>query len=178
MNGDGIMSIFDEEFQIENKSLEKYNGNDSVVFVPCGTEFISTDSFLNNLHLQEIRLPEGIRIIHDSAFEGCKNLKRVYLPATLEHIGRGAFMDCSMLEEIVIPKKVMLVGGLAFDGCTSLKKIKVLGMDTSFSRHDAFGNCPVLREIEVPACFPCDIRETLMAHLGKKVKIIENDDII
>ena len=79
--------------------------------------------------LESVAIPEGVRIIGSSAFEGCVGLKSVSLPSTLERIENNAFNvysssytsqanisleNCSRLEYI---------GSYAFYGCTGIEKI-------------------------------------------------------
>lgn len=79
--------------------------------------------------LESVVIPEGVRIIGSSAFEGCVGLKSVSLPSTLERIENNAFYvysssytsqanisleNCSRLEYI---------GSYAFYGCTGIEKI-------------------------------------------------------
>lgn len=79
--------------------------------------------------LESVAIPEGVRIIGSSAFEGCVGLQSVSLPSTLERIENNAFNvysssytsqanisleNCSQLEYI---------GSYAFYGCTGIEKI-------------------------------------------------------
>ena len=64
--------------------------------------------------LQTVELPEGLKIIGDRAFEGCKVLKSINLPASLEVIGVQAFSWCSALTEIKLPKNLKTISNEAF----------------------------------------------------------------
>lgn len=65
--------------------------------------------------IHELDLEEGIKIISDSCFWGCKNLESVKIPRSVEHIERCAFRDC-----------------------TNLKKVEVLSPNTIIDSPDAF----------------------------------------
>ena len=58
----------DQNLQIEGDTLIKYLGADAFVEVP-----------------------DGIRIIADSAFEYCMEVQEVHLPDSVERIGKHAF---------------------------------------------------------------------------------------
>ena len=52
--------------------------------------------------IEELELPTNLKIICDSAFFRCKNLRTVYIPASVRTIGRWAFHGCNRLERIEI----------------------------------------------------------------------------
>ena len=52
---------------------------------------IEHNALTNNLDIEELIIPEGIKFIDDSAFENCENLKSVELPTTIKFIGNNAF---------------------------------------------------------------------------------------
>lgn len=96
---------------------------------------IGTHAFENSTEIEEIHLPESLRIIEDhaffsteiskvhlpdnlvkidkQAFKFCRNLKNIHLPDNLRIIGEEGFFD-SGLTEIVIPKNVAKIGENAF----------------------------------------------------------------
>ncbi len=53
---------------------------------------------LNGIEIDEIRVPEGIKNIHDYALYNYKNIKKLYLPSTLESIGIFATTGTSITE--------------------------------------------------------------------------------
>lgn len=79
--------------------------------IDCRVSFISS-----------ITLPDGLTVIHNNAFEGCRALRKVVIPSTVTAIGDNAFKDCSHLEEIFIPSSVTRISPSAFAGC----KIKII----------------------------------------------------
>ena len=58
----------------------------------------------------ELRLPEGLTELGDSAFEGCTSLVSVTLPESLETVGDCAFADCPSLREITVGSGVKRIG--------------------------------------------------------------------
>lgn len=50
--------------------------------------------------IEAVSIPEGVEIIGDYAFYGCKSLHSISLPSTLKSIGKGAFASCPLLNDI------------------------------------------------------------------------------
>jgi|GEM_PF-322046 len=86
------------------------------------------------------QIPEGTRVIYDSAFYDCRSLTEIALPEGIACIGRDAFYGCKGLTEIVIPDSVISVGGWAFGYCSGLTSVTV-GSGVSYIGADAFYEC-------------------------------------
>ena len=65
---------------------------------------------------EAIRLPAGLKIIQDNAFEYCANLKQIVIPQGTEHIGYEAFAYCDGLETVVLPDSLTYIDEDAFFG--------------------------------------------------------------
>ena len=50
--------------------------------------------------IEDLKIPEGIENINESAFHSCKNLRTVYFPSTLKRIREYAFDDCRYLSNV------------------------------------------------------------------------------
>ncbi len=50
---------------------------------------------------KEFEIPEGVEILKENVFYGCKDLEKVVVPKSVEKIGIGAFEECALLEEVV-----------------------------------------------------------------------------
>ncbi len=72
-------------------------------------------------HIVSVSIPEGVRRIGDSAFEGCSELRSITFPSTLEHIGKDAFRGCSELRIPALPKSLRRIEPGAFYGCISIE---------------------------------------------------------
>ena len=71
-------------------------------------------AFKNCSKVEELDIPEGVKMIGAGAFLGCTNLKKVTIPSTLRNLGYGGnwpnrnpqysavFDNCSSLEEVII----------------------------------------------------------------------------
>ena len=60
-------------------------------------------------------IPEGVTVIGQNAFYGCKDLTDVRIPKSVARIEAGAFRGCTALEDIDVPASVMKVASDAFD---------------------------------------------------------------
>ena len=81
------------EHVIENGVLKKYNAR-----------YESTAT-----------VPDGVTVIGERAFYGCRMLRRIALPEGLTEIGKEAFRGCEGLSELNLPDSVKVIGGGAFD---------------------------------------------------------------
>ena len=62
-------------------------------------------------------IKEGVRIICDNAFSGCRSLTGIVIPESVISIGDGAFFFCRFLSGIIIPNSVASIGDSAFCRC-------------------------------------------------------------
>ena len=92
---------------------------DSIIF-PASLEVIEDIAF-NSCSLREVRFPEQVRYIGNSAFEDCVSLYNVEFEYDLiEYIGDRAFYNCISLPDpnsiysIEIPRSVKYIGRDAF----------------------------------------------------------------
>mmetsp|Transcript_21071 Transcript_21071/g.25903 ORF Transcript_21071/g.25903 Transcript_21071/m.25903 type:complete len:228 (-) Transcript_21071:598-1281(-) len=70
--------------------------------------------------IEKIKLPEGLKIIGEFAFDGCEKLREMNFPASLETIDCGAFCGCQSLKEVKLSPSLKRINHSAFFGCTSL----------------------------------------------------------
>lgn len=138
----------------DNYVVVKYEGDDSNVIVPDeidGVEVVGIDDscFSKNLKITQITIPSSIKFIGNTAFFGCKKLKKITLNEGLISIGKKAFCY-NILEDIILPNSLQSVAGDVFGGCCNLKKVTVLNKDTKFEK-DVFLNCDNLKIIDLPA---------------------------
>ena len=73
--------------------------------------------------IKEIKIPNGVTKIGESAFEYCYHLQSVTIPDSVTEIGENAFAS-TKLSDVVLPESLETIGGDAFHS-TSLKKINI-----------------------------------------------------
>lgn len=74
-----------------------------------GTTEVAPGALLNHAALEELVLPEGVRIIGAAACKGCRALRRVVIPEGVAEMGAEALMDTA-LESIHIPATLEKIG--------------------------------------------------------------------
>ena len=68
----------------------------------------------SNTGLEEITIPGSVKMIPESAFSCCKNLKKLVIKEGVKEIGKEAFLNDQALVEIELPEGITQVGKDAF----------------------------------------------------------------
>lgn len=113
---------------------------------------IGKECFWLNKEIIEVKIPATIKVICDSAFESCKNLKRVIIKedSAMQRIGCYAFKWCTNLKTINLPSKLEILDSEAFCACPSLLDV-VLPKTLRKLGYACFYECEQFTEIEIPA---------------------------
>ena len=109
---------------------------------------IGSEAFYRS-NVNSISFGNGLEIIGDSAFFGCKGLVDITLPNSVISIGEKAFRDCTRLTNITIPTSVTSIGEEAFGFCVWLKSVIIPDSVTKIERK-TFYSCPKLTDITIP----------------------------
>ena len=70
-------------------------------------------------------IPNGVTIIGERSFEGCKMLENIEIPNSVTSIAASAFAECISLTAVIIPDSVTNIGEFAFFNCIGLTKIEL-----------------------------------------------------
>lgn len=92
--------------------------------IPEGVLSIGSFAFVNSQNLNEIKMPNTVRLINDDSFSGCTQLKKINLSNNCRMIGQHVFSDTA-LESIHIPASVEQLFGGSFGFHCMLKTITV-----------------------------------------------------
>lgn len=111
------------------------------------TPTLPDHAFINCTALQEVVLPDDVRVIGEYAFVNCAALITVSLSQVVQ-IDEGAFKGCTSLAELTLDN-VTAIGLDAFFGCTSLQTLKIPKC-TRFGNYIVTG-CSSLTRIEATA---------------------------
>lgn len=108
---------------IAEMSLQKITFDENIKL-----ETISKHAFSYCPNLTIINIPETIKTIGESAFEGCTGLTSVLFSenSKLQNIQKQAFYNCSYLSSLSIPEKVNSLAEMSFYNCISLEQITML----------------------------------------------------
>ena len=125
-NTDGFVYIVLDDGSAE---IVGYTGKEKKLAIPVQVDGHAVVSIGGNAFEEQkisaLTVPEGVKSIKKSAFEGCTSLTSVRLPQSLTAIGNGAFYDCSALKEINLPDGLSDMGTTVFSKCAVLKSIIV-----------------------------------------------------
>jgi hypothetical protein len=118
---------FEFSFSGEGCSITKYVGNSKRVIVPASIEGkpvvgILGSAFIGNSKIQEVVLPDNLKVIGVAAFRGCSKLSKINIPPSVTQIVNWAFSGTA-LTELHIPASVTYFGPSGH--CIDMEKINV-----------------------------------------------------
>ncbi|MDE7290709.1 MAG: leucine-rich repeat protein, partial [Treponemataceae bacterium] len=92
------------------------------VVIPEGVKGIGKSAFQGNSVLESVTIPDSVTSIGESAFFQCKSLKNVNMGKGVTSIGKSAF-SYTALESVTIGDSVEIIEDYAFYPCNNLKNI-------------------------------------------------------
>ena len=139
-----------------------------------------TKLYVNDILLQHVEIPYGVKTIRESAFLGCRHITSVTLPSTLQIIEKNAFSSTGV-KSIVVPDSVTCIKERAFSSNEALVSIS-LPKNLSVIETDVLADCTNLKRIVIPegtskieknafGCYGYKIEEMVI----KSKHITEND---
>lgn len=124
--------------------------------VPEKMRIIGESAFRECRNLRSVSLPNGICELGAYAFRDCDRLENINMPETMRYpdgdatkIGIGCFEGCCMLREIIIPEGVTVIDANAFLNCSSLESV-TLPRSIRAIRSGAFAGCARLKTLNMP----------------------------
>lgn len=79
-----------------------------------------SESFLNDLSFDTVKIKQGVKRIGNNMFRNCFSLINVELPEGLLTIGINAFNKCYKIVKITLPKSLQKLETGCFDNCNSI----------------------------------------------------------
>ena len=141
----------DEDFEIDNDGvLWKYRGKASSLKIPEGIKVINDNAFSGCKSLKSVEIPESVNLIKKSAFEKCENIISISIAGRVTSIGEKAFSGCKSLKSINIPSSVASIGSSAFEECENLDSV-VIPDQVSSIFENTFSGCKNLKSIDIPS---------------------------
>lgn len=114
-------------FSAPDAKIRAYSneGNDKFIEIVKTSKITKlAENFMkDNTNVVSVKLPDTIKEIGVSAFEGCTALTTVNIPAKLTVIAKNTFKG-SGLTELTSVKEITKIGASAFEGCTALTAVK------------------------------------------------------
>ncbi len=132
----------------EQKLVVGFNVPDGNVDIPEGIKVIANSAFYGRTSIKRVTLSESVETIEYSAFAECKNLEYVYLNKNLKNLVGFTFNNCINLKEVVMPTSLENVGQYIFWRCESLEEI-TLPKNISTIPYGMFSQCKNLKTVEL-----------------------------
>ena len=105
------------------------------VVLPDSIREIDATTFNGYMSLISINIPEAVTRIEANTFHACHSLETIEIPAGVTYIGEYAFGDCFKLKQIDLPEGLTELGGHAFAGCESLEEFVIPNGITEISNY-------------------------------------------
>ena len=96
-------------------------------------------------------IPDGVKIVGNSAFTSCINLTSVNIPNSVTTIGDYTFMGCKALTSIAIPNSVTTIGNSSFLECDNITDFYCYAEQVPETGWNIFGYLINTATLHVPA---------------------------
>ena len=137
--------------QKKNSDLSaKFEIKDGELIIPEGTKVIENSAFSYRKELTSVIIPDSVTKISEAAFSNCKGLTSVTIPDSVTSIGDRAFEGCSALDSLSLPDSLKEIGESAFADCNSLKGDVIIPDSVVKFGDNIFRECPI-RGLTLPA---------------------------
>ena len=138
-------------FDIKNQKLVCYPKikNEVEYFIPEGTRIIGQSAFSWNVGTTKIHFPESLTEIQDSAFYYCSYFSFPDLTGHIKRIGDFAFSDCKAIERVTISTEIEYIGTRAFGNCDALMELTIENGIEEISQAE-FIECRNLKTVIIP----------------------------
>lgn len=123
--------------------LLRYQGSDTDIELPDNINRIASHAFISS-KIKSVIVPESVYAIDEYAFADCTGLESIEFSDGLIVIGDGAFRGCKKLQQIITPASLSYIGQFAFSGDAALDSAQLRGDDMTVS-HNAFKGCTAMR---------------------------------
>ncbi len=153
-----------------------------VVF-PDSLDVIAGDSFGESGLTGSLYIPDGVKLIANRAFSGCKSLDgTLSLPSSLTSIGSSGFASCMLNGELKLPPNLEYLGSVAFNICHNLYGTLTIPHKLKKIYSNTFQSCGFtgdlilpdnIEVVEINAFLRCRFDGILI--LSDNIKVIEGN---
>lgn len=114
------------------------------------TVMIASSAFNNKYIIETVDFGSNLKVIFDTAFNGCENLKAITLPDTVKIIGNSAFAYCYKAETLYLGTSLEYIGASAFERNKEITELTIPA-NVSYIGNNAFENCYAIEKINFNA---------------------------
>lgn len=111
---------------------------------------IEKSAFKNNIYVELVSLPSGLKTIGQEAFSGCTSLKQISIPDSVTDMGDDVFNGCYSLVSAKMSLGLNNIPKETFYGATALKSVTGINNVTNIYTN-AFYNCRNLSSFVFPS---------------------------
>ena len=122
----------------------------SIIVLEDGITSIGDYAFYQS-NAFRVTIPDSVKDIGNSAFQGCENLTSATVSEGVETIGDEAFRGCTALTHIDFPASIISVGTAAFMSCTEMVSVRFQPGSSNVELGDnLFSQCRHLTHVTLP----------------------------
>ena len=134
-------------------TVDSYRGSAASVRIPAQVDGLPVRrlgaTFEKREFLQNVQIPDSVRLVGSDAFSKCPNLAQVDLGNGVQRIGAYAFKNCTALTTLRFPASLRTIENNAFQGCSALTDVGFSnGLETLGT--SAFQDCTGLASLTLP----------------------------
>ena len=143
-------AVGNQYYVIDDADTTMYTDSMLTSITTSGRFYIASESIMDNAFknctkIKYVMLGE-VKVVGNSAFEGCTALLSVLSYDNLETIGDSAFRGDAKLKEARFPVTLTSIGEDAFNGCTALKGPVLFGTSVTTIKSGTFMNSGLIAE--------------------------------
>ena len=138
-----------EKLEIINDGAFSNTSLTGSLILPEGLKYVSG---FEGTKITNVHFPSTLEVIRDRAFKDCKSLiTEISLPQSLKAIENSAFEGAAISGNLVLPDNLESVGISAFSGCSSLKGSLTIPNRVKVISSCAFSRCGFTGTLTLPA---------------------------
>ena len=138
-----------------------FDGCSSLGEVVWNADSVNNDRCRFSKSLYKISIGDKVRVIPNYFLYQCTGLAEIKLPESVESIGESAFGECDGIKQFVIPNSVKTIGRIAISYCDNLEKVVVGEGLQSMNFDYLFTGCLKLKTLEWNAINHKEVKEDL-----------------
>ena len=134
--------------------LIAYNGESEEYIIPNSVRSIAKTAFQGNRYLKSLVIPNNVEEIGEGAFYACRNMEKLVLSSNINVLKKGVLGNCESLVEVSLPARLEVIEDKAFLGCSKLCSVYFSENIVSIG-NSSFKNCHSSIMLKLPNCITC-----------------------